>query len=73
MAIPFGVLCYKNLLNMRQRKIAIICFMIIGIGSFVLAWLHALGPLKLLAVAMGANGVCSVMCLAASIKFGNVR
>ena len=42
---------------------AIICFIIIDIGSFALAWVHAFGPLKLLAVAMGANGVCCAMCL----------
>lgn len=73
LAIPFGVLCCRKLSNTRLRKITIMCFIVIGIGSFVLAWVHALGPLKLLAVSIGANGVCSVMCLAASIKFGKVR
>ena len=68
LAIPFGVICYRKLPDTRLQKIAIICFMVIGIGSFVLAWVHAFGPLKLLAVSMGANGVCYAMCLAAGVK-----
>lgn len=73
LAIPFGVICYRKLPDTRLRKIAIVCFMIIGIGSFVLAWLHAIGPMKLLAVSVGANGVCYAMCLAAGMKLGKRR
>lgn len=73
MAIPFGVLCCKKLADTRLRKIAIICFMIISIGSFLLAWLHTFGPLKLLAISIGANGVCSVLCLIMNVTMEKIR
>ena len=70
LALLFGGLCCRKLQNTRLRYAAIICFIVIGSGSSVLAWLHALGPLKLLAISITTNGICSVLCLAAAMKSG---
>lgn len=73
LAVLFGWLCCRKLSNTRLRNVAIICFFIIGFGGFLLAWLHTFGPLKLLAISIGANAICGVLYLAAAMKFGNVR
>ena len=73
LAIPFGVLYCQRLEDTRLRQIAIICFVTIGIGSFLLAWLHTFGPLKLLAISFGANVVCSVLYLATGITLKKIR
>lgn len=70
LALLFGGLCCRKLQNTRLRYAAIICFIVIGSGSSVLAWLHAFGPLKLLAISITTNGICSVLCLAAAMRSG---
>mgnify|MGYP002521716769 FL=1 len=57
LAIPFGMLCYRRATNKTWRLAVSICFLLIGIGSFLSAWLHILGPLKLLAISVVTNGV----------------
>jgi len=73
LALLFWFLCRRKLQNTRLRHTAIICFIVIGIGSFLLAWLHILGPLKLLAISVAANGICSVLYIAAAMKSGKAK
>ena len=62
-AALFGVLCCRKMPNTRSRNVAIICFTIIGAGSFLSAWLHVLGPLKLIVLVLGVNGIAGSLCL----------